>query len=50
LRMMNEKSEMIKREAELLQRISDTKNLQMKTLESIQHLQNGRSFSVTDHY
>lgn len=50
LRMMNEKSEMIRKEAEMLQRISDTKNLQNKTLEDIKNLQSGRSFSQTDHY
>lgn len=50
LRMMNEKSEMIKLEAEMLQRISDTRNLQNKTLEDIKNLQNARSFSQTDNY
>jgi hypothetical protein len=50
LRMVNEKIEMARIEAEMLQKISDTKNLEVRTLESIKNLQNVRSFSQTDNY
>lgn len=50
LRMMNEKSELAKMETEMLRKISDTRDLEMKTLMRIKEISGGRSFSQTDNY